>query len=408
MNANDTGTGSGRQPRRRVREAPARGVAWLALVAAGAVAGTAAGVRHARAEEKEGAGRNFAGSIQLDYLAVPTETIARPLARDGATVEVSLKLAVDFSANISSNVKVCYGCHGLEVGMAFFDLRVADQLNFRVGRFTPAFGDFPLRHDPANHRTSDKPLPYDMGRMLRLAEWNMSVLPAPWVDNGLEISGTQFFGQRSQVDYAIYAVSGPKGPSEGADLDFVESRTSYIDNNSRPALGARLVTTIGLGEASTVSLGASGMGGRYDPQNRLSFLILGGDFVLRLSGVFLRAEYLIRRTQMALGDDPAARFRYGPGSDGKYSDFFTKEGWYAELEVPVGRVDLIGRWDGLRRRGNVERSSALRSTSVLLRWTAGASVRIGDTLRLKVSAERYDFSDFEDEIALHLGVAGPF
>jgi len=59
-------------------------------------------------------------------------------------------------------VKVCYGCHGFEVGMAYFDFRVVDELNFRVGRFIPAFGDFPLRHDPANHRTSDKPLAYDM------------------------------------------------------------------------------------------------------------------------------------------------------------------------------------------------------------------------------------------------------
>ena len=127
------------------------------------------------------------------------------------------------------------------------------------------------------------------------------------------------------------------------------------------------------------------------------------------------ATYVIRLSQGPIrspgetgGDDPAARFRYGPGPDGKYSDFFTKEGWYAELEVPLGRVDLVARWDGLRRRGNVERSSALRSTSVLLRWTAAASVRIGETLRLKLSAERYDFSDFEDEIALHLGIAGPF
>ena len=68
----------------------------------------------------------------------------------------------------SANVKVCVACHGLEVGMAYVDLRAADELNVRVGRFTPAFGSFPLRHDPANHRTSDKPLPYDMGRMLAL------------------------------------------------------------------------------------------------------------------------------------------------------------------------------------------------------------------------------------------------
>jgi hypothetical protein len=393
----------------RVKSAPFRR-RWAArlLAASAGLAVTAGAGRALAAQEETEVGRNFAGSIQFDYLAVPTEDVARRQARDGATVELSLKLAVDFSSNVSANVKVCYGCHGVEVGMAFFDMRVADQLNFRVGRFTPAFGDFPLRHDPANHRTSDKPLPYDMGRMLRLNEWNMSVLPAPWVDNGIEISGTQFFGSRSQLDYALYAVSGAKGPSEGVDLDFLESRSSYIDNNSRPSLGGRLVSTLGLGAASAVSAGASGMAGTYDPQNRLRYAVLGGDFVLRLQGAFLRAEYLIRRTEMALGEDPATRFRYGPGANGEYANFFTKEGWYGELEVPVGRFDFVARWDGLRRRGNVVQSSPLRSNSVLLRWTAAATVRIGDTLRIKVSAEHYDFSDFEDEIAIHAGLAGPF
>ena len=59
-----------------------------------------------------------------------------------------------------------------------------------------------MRHDPANHNTSDKPLVYDMGRMLRLRQWNEGVLPAPWVDNGVEINGTHFFGKRAQFDYA--------------------------------------------------------------------------------------------------------------------------------------------------------------------------------------------------------------
>ncbi len=34
--------------------------------------------------------RTFAGSIQLDYLAVPTEDPARRFTLDGATVELSL------------------------------------------------------------------------------------------------------------------------------------------------------------------------------------------------------------------------------------------------------------------------------------------------------------------------------
>ena len=376
-----------------------------ALIAATALAGVAAA---ATADEIS---RNFAGSIQLDYLAVPTEEIAREQALDGATAEVSLKLAVDFSPNLSANVKVCYACHGFEVGMAFFDARIADQLNFRIGRFTPAFGEFPLRHDPANHRTSDKPLPYDMGRMLRLREWNMSVLPAPWVDNGLEISGTQFLGGPTQLDYAVYAIMGPKGAPDALDFDFILSRSPaayYVDNNSRPTLGARLAGTLGIGTASTVSLGVSGMTGTYDPENQLGFVLLGADFVMRLDPVFLRAEYLVRRTEMSLGDDPASRFRYGPGEDGEFDDFFVKEGWYAELEVPIGRVDLVGRWDGLRRRGNVARQSPLRSDSILFRSTAAFAYRLHGALRLKLSAEIYDFSDFDDELALHLGIAGPF
>ena len=359
----------------------------------------------------EGLQRNFAGSIQLDYLAVPTESVARRQALDGATVELSLKLAMDFSERVSANVKICFACHGFEVGMAFFDTRVADELNFRIGRFTPSFGEFPLRHDPANHRTSDKPLPYDMGRMLRLRELNMSILPAPWVDNGIEISGTHFFGGLSQFDYAVYAIMGPKGGADALDFDFIQSRTPasyYTDNNSRPTVGGRLGGTIGFSAVSSLSLGISAMGGTYDPSNELFFLIGGADLVLRLDQVSVRAEVLTRRTEMSLGDDPASRFRYGPGKDGTYDDFFVKDGFYTEVEVPVGRVDLVGRWDGLRRRGNVAVSSPLRSESILLRYTAAMSYRLLGSLRLKLSTELYDFSDFDDELAIHLGVAGPF
>ncbi len=354
--------------------------------------------------------RNFAGSVQLDYMAVPTETVARDQALDGATVELSLKLAADYGEHLSSNVKICVACHGMEVGMAFFDLRVADELNFRVGRFTPAFGEFPLRHDPANHRTSDKPLPYDMGRMLRIREWNMSVLPAPWVDNGLELDGTHFFGDHVQLDYAAYAVGGPRGAADALDFDYRQSRTAeafYVDNNSRPSVGAHLATTISSTDAS-FTLGASAMTGTYDPDNQLEFQLVGAHAVLGVAGAFLRAEYLARRTEMAMGVRPEERFRYGPTMDGTFDPFSLKEGFYTELEVPAGRLGFVLRWDGLRRRGNVLDTSELRSDSAVLRYTAATTFRIREALRLKLSVERYDFSDFEDELVLHLGIAGPF
>jgi hypothetical protein len=380
---------------------------WASSVVVGVLAISSTAHAQFSAEELQ---RNFAGSVQLDYMSVPTEEVGREDALDGATVELSLKLAMDFGDHVSSNVKVCVACHGLEVGMAFFDLRAADELNFRVGRFTPAFGEFPLRHDPANHRTSDKPLPYDMGRMLRTDDWNMSVLPAPWVDNGVEINGTHFFGDSVQVDYAAYAVGGPRAPADSLDFDYRQSRTPenyYVDNNSRPTFGGHMAWTI-LTEHVIGMLGASAMTGTYDPDNELGFVLGGVQALLRIEGVFLRAEYLARRTEMSLGMDPASRFRYGPGADGQFDPYFLKEGFYTEMEVPVGRFDFVARWDGLRRRGNVLQMSELRSDSAVLRYTLGGAFMLREGLRLKLSGELYDFSDFEDEVVVHLGIAGPF
>lgn len=357
----------------------------------------------------EVAERHLAGSVQLDYLATRRKS-APDQGLAGATVELSLKMTLDFGEHVSSNIKVCFACHGFDVGMAFFDLRVADELNIRGGRFTPAFGSFPLRHDPANHSTSDKPLAYDMGRMVHLRDWNEGVLPAPWVDNGIEVNGSHFFNKRAQLDYALYAINGPKGDNDGVDLDFKQSRSGeryYADNNSEPTLGGRLSATLVLGEGNILAVGGSGMAGHYDPAGKLSFSIVGADASLQLGRVVLRAEALRRRTEMSLGDDPASRFRYGPVG-GKYSTFAIKDGFDAEAEIRLGKLELIGRWDGLRRVGNVLATSELRSESAVLRYTAAAAYKLSGALRLKTSVELYDFSDFEDELAFHLGVAGPF
>jgi hypothetical protein len=373
------------------------------LCVAAAVLAAASPVRADKTE------RNFAGSIQLDYMAVPSDSVGRRIALDGATAEVSLKVTQDFGDRMSASIKLCVACHGVETGMAFFDLRIADELSFRVGRFTPQFGAFPIRHDPANHRTSDKPLPYDMGRMLRLTDWNMGVLPSPWVDNGVELSGSHFFSESVQLDYAAYAIGGPRAANEAADFDYKLSRSGelyYVDNNSRPSVGARLALNL-IRSNATVTAGLSAMGGTYDPENKLSYMIAGADLLVQISRIFIRAEYLVRRTEMALGTDPSLRFKYGAGKNGTYDPYFLKQGFYAELEVPISdRVDGIFRWDGLRREGNVLRTSELRSDSAVLRYTAGGSIRLRGATRIKLSGEVYDFSDFQDEIAIHLAIAG--
>ncbi|MDP6946739.1 MAG: hypothetical protein QF464_21495, partial [Myxococcota bacterium] len=215
----------------------------LTLIVIASLTGGAVAVEH-----------HFAGSAQLDYLLVPTRTDGRTITLDGFTGELSLKLTADVTEHVSVHVKTCYGCHGFEIGMAFVDVEVFDELSFRIGRFTPSFGDFPVRHDPANHTTSDKPLPYDMGRMLRLRDWNMSVLPAPYVDNGLEVRGAHY-GESVDFEYAVSVFGGFRGNRDAVDLDFVQSRSGafyYVDNNSTPSVGARLALGFTLGESGTM------------------------------------------------------------------------------------------------------------------------------------------------------------
>jgi len=372
----------------------------LALLVVTGLAGGAIAVEH-----------HFAGSAQLDYLLVPTRDDGRSITLDGFTGELSLKMTADVTDEVTVHVKTCYGCHGFEIGMAFVEVNIFDELSLRVGRFTPSFGDFPVRHDPANHRTSDKPLPYDMGRMLRLRDWNMSVLPAPYVDSGLELRG-QYYGDDIDFEYAVSVFGGFRGGREATDIDFIQSRSGalyYVDNNSSPTVGGRLAMGLNLGDLGTLKLGLSGMYGTYDPDNELDVLLLGADLSLRLDDFTLRAEYLIRRTKMGLGENPAERFHYGPGADGTYDPYFLKDGWYAEAEyIILEDVTLVGRFDGMRRNGNVPIGSTLRKSSLVFRYTVGANWRVHSHISLKLSAELYDFSDFDDEAAVHSGVVGRF
>jgi hypothetical protein len=366
---------------------------------------------------------NFAGSAQIDYHFVPTtkDANARASTFDGFTLELSGKVAIDFSDRLSANLKVCYGCHGFETDMAYFDYRLADEIGFRLGRFSPSFGGFNVRHDPGNHRLSDKPLPYDMGRMLRLRGWNMGVLPSPFPDNGLEVGGKLALGDASSFDYAAYAVSGFKGSGRALDIDLVQSRDGnayYVDNNGRPAVGGRLALNLGLSSVTELTLGASAMRGTYDPKNDYSYTILGGDLSFRVYRTNVRLEYLVRRQDVDTTDPTL--LKYDVGANG---DFVVKHGAYAEVEVPAtDEVDFIARVDGMLRVGNVLARSPgteppadgeLSARSHVLRYTLGTSVSLERNLRLKASSELWQFSDADAAghtlaLGFHLAAVGTF
>jgi hypothetical protein len=157
------------------------------------------------------------------------------------------------------------------------------------------------------------------------------------------------------------------------------------------------------------------MGGTYDNNNNLTYIILGGDASLRVRHTNFRAEYLVRRTEF----DPKGALKYAvTPSEGNY---FLKHGAYIEMEQPiVGALDLVARVDGLLRIGNVAAGSPLTSQSWMARETLGLAYGIERNLRLKASVEYYEFSEGDAyvsptadsghlrDLAFHVGVSGSF
>ena len=76
------------------------------------------------------------------------------------------------------------------------------------------------------------------------------------------------------------------------------------------------------------------MHGTYDPTHHLGYTVLGADLLVRSGSVNVRAEYLIRRTQIGVSATPEDQLRYGPVG-GHYGNFTVKDGFYVEAEGPL-------------------------------------------------------------------------
>ena len=111
-------------------------------------------------------------------------------------------------------------------------------------------------------------------------------------------------------------------------------------------------------------------------------------------------------------DDPAI-FKYAVPTQG--GDFFVKHGGFIELEQPLVKdLDVIGRFDGMYRAGNVLATSPLSDKASVIRETLGFAYAIDRNFRLKTSGELWEFSGPNPttgryvEVSVHLGFVGTF
>ena len=347
---------------------------------------------------------SVSGSFYVDTWVIPDGAAVK--ATRGLTPDGSLKVGVDIDDDLSFSTKACLSCHGIELEHAAFDYQPKLWFNLQVGRLAVPFGEYSNRIDQSGHKATSGPLIYDMGRSAYADRANLNgpVVMLPYVDTGAMAYGQFFIGDAVQVWYGAYVVAGLKG---GNDVDWMALRSvPYTDNNAEPAYGGRVAMTLTSEPGrlfGDVSLGGSYTGGRFDKAARLRYDAVAVDVAIPFWKATLRGEWALRRTRL----DPDA-----PGYAWEVVDpWFDKQGFYVELEHPLGRSSsVVARFDRLERLGvPVPGSSqALTPATRIDRATAGWVTSLGSSLYLKLSYEYWMPTAWPEFHSGHLGMGGAF
>jgi len=299
------------------------------------------------------------------------------------------------SGPVSGRVMACTSCHGDNEGLGVelveanlsLDLihlltdckpeqrdECALDARVKAGRFVVPFGAFAAKSHPGAYRTVSNPLMFNMGRRVGPTAVLQPVLPAPYADEGVDVSLKKPIWDNLTATLDAYAVNGLQ---TGGTNVFAFSR-SYRDNNSNLAVGGR--GTIG---NRYFKVGGSLMSGELQADGSAfqNYRLFGGDVTLRYED-FVRAyfEYAVRR------EDPFS------GAEG------TIKGTVVEGEVRVWnkpRIGLLGRYDTLQHNG-------VLGTDSIYRFTSGVNITLPGGSLLLINHERWVFTDRQDTNILGL------
>jgi hypothetical protein len=349
----------------------------------------------------------FSGSVFVDQwgFAEPRSDAARRSAQALAPA-ASLKVGADVNDELSISAKACISCHGFDLEHVALDYQPRTWFNVQAGRLAVPFGDFSNRVDPTSYYAGSQPLIFDMGRMAYGARtaMNLGLLPMPYVDTGIMVYGVKWLGSRIQAWYGAYGVGGLRGSN---DVDWMALRTApYNDNNAEPAYGGRLTLSYSADAGDffgDASIGGSYTQGKYDRDALRGYELWGADATFRLWKLVLRGEYARRTTDL---DPDASGYPFA-----LEDPFFVKDGFYAELEHPLGKyLHAVYRYEEMKRTGAPLPGAPAEMTadSRFVRTTGGLAVTPAQNVVVKLSWEYWDTSDFGEFQSYHAGIGGAF
>jgi len=338
-------------------------------------------------------------SVGVSYGALLADPKAdRSMPEEGIVGEFSLSGRVTHrDSGLSANFGVCWGCHGIELEQATLEWKPVPLLMVKAGRLNVAASTHDSRHGFNTRATISKPLTRSMGNMVRQQEFNLGVLPSPYIDNGASVGLNLDMGIAGMTLEAM-VLKGFKGTGE--DIDFLKSR-EYFDNNGEPGFGARLEFSVPL-----LTLNFAYLWGNYDTEARRSYQFASANLRLVLGPVTLEGEFAWRQTQYTRAGSPGGE------------DQWWKYGWWAQVDWQVfDGLHLTGVLDALYVKDiyladfGPTSNAAVALTdnnNRIVRAILGVSYTAWGGVLIRLNAEFWDFSDFNDAWVIQGGLGWAF
>ncbi len=300
-------------------------------------------------------------------------------------------------AGVSANLRMCWGCHELELEEASFQWNPWPWMQVKAGRMAVNAGSYNSRHGFGVRRTISKPLVRSMGNMVRQTEFNHGVLPAPYVDNGASIQ----FSYNSAligVQTEWFLLTGLKGT--GNDIDFIRSR-QFRDTNGEPSFGGRVSVDVPF-----VSVNFAYLWGNYDPASRRSYQYFSADARIRAGPLTLEGEFAFRETEYTDAD-----------SRGGENEFY-KYGWWTQLTWNIleplfvtAMVDTLyvkNIFLGAFGPTTNEAVALTDDNNRIVRLVGGVGYTPWGGIMVRMNVEYWDFSDFNDAWVIQAGLGWAF
>lgn len=342
------------------------------------------------------------GTFYTDFSAVEAEKHARdPFPEEGVTGEFAMGATYHADKSLTVVVRACVGCHSFELENAYFDWEMTPTWSLRAGRIPVPFGGLSRRTDASHVESATKPLPYMMGGMPYEANYNLGIVPAPFIDNGAAVTGTFWVTKNSKVTVETALVRGLKGTSP--DLDFELSR-DFEDFNGEPAVAGRVLLA-----TDTITTGASFTCGHYDFDSDLEYFMGSVEMTVRLGTWNLRLEGVMRDTDYFTPDafsmnrrrETSHRIAYVVQADGPIA-----EAWRGFLLHDYLKVEDI--FLGLGGPASMPNANTTDDENTTFRLAGGVVYSVRAGLQVKGSVEYWDPSDFEKAVVFHLGLVASY